>query len=78
MKPEDIAAGKIKLSAVGLCGQVDGTQPGATVRLIECEDIEEQSFVLRENGQFVWNSSKYDTLHIYINNYTNREKKLIV
>lgn len=63
MNPEDIAAGKIKLAAVGLCGQVDGTQPGATVSLVECQDIEEQSFTLRGNGQLLWNSSNYDPLN---------------
>lgn len=63
MNSEDIAAGKIKLAEIGLCGQVDGNQPGATVSLVECADVEEQSFELRENGQFVWNSSNYDALN---------------
>lgn len=63
MNSEDIAAGKIKLVEIGLCGQVDGDQPGATVSLVECADIEEQSFELRDNGQFVWKSSNYDALN---------------
>jgi hypothetical protein len=63
MNSDDIAAGKIKLVEIGLCVQVDGNQPGATVSLVECADIEEQSFELRDNGQFVWNSSNYDALN---------------
>ena len=63
MDTADIAAGKIHLVEVGLCGQVSGNQPGATVSLVECEDIEEQRFVLRENGQFIWDSSNYDDLN---------------
>ena len=59
MNSEDIAAGKLHLFKAGLCGQVSGNQPGATISLVECEDIEEQSFVLKENGQFLWNSSEY-------------------
>ena len=60
---DDLAAGKIHLVKIGLCGQVSGNQPGATISLVECADIEEQSFVLRENGQFIWNSSNYDALN---------------
>ena len=60
---EEIAAGKIHVFNIGLCGQVDGNQPGATISLTECADIEEQSFELRENGQFIWNSSNYDALN---------------
>lgn len=63
MDTADIEAGKIHLVEVGLCGQVTGNQPGARVMLVECEDIEEQSFLLRENGQFIWNSSGYDPLN---------------
>ena len=63
MNSEDIAAGKIKLLEIGLCGQVDGNQPGATISLVECTDKEEQSFELRDNGQFVWSSSNYDALN---------------
>ena len=63
MDTEDIAAGKIRLVEIDLCGQVDGDQPGATISLTECADIEEQSFELRENGQFVWNSSNYSPLN---------------
>ena len=59
MNSEEIAAGKIHLFEIGLCGQVDGDQPGATISLVECADVEEQSFELRENGQFIWNSSNY-------------------
>jgi len=58
----DLTKGKIHLQDIGLCGQVDGDQPGATVSLTECKDIEEQSFELRENGQFVWKSSNYSPL----------------
>ena len=63
MDTADIAAGKIHLVEVGLCGQVSGNQPGATVSLVECADIEEQRFELRENGEFVWDSSNYDELN---------------
>lgn len=63
MNSEEIAAGKIHLFEIGLCGQVDGDQPGATISLVECSDIEEQSFELRDNGQFIWNSSNYDPLN---------------
>jgi hypothetical protein len=63
MDTADIAAGKIHMFEIGLCGQVDGNQPGATISLVECADIEEQSFLLRENGQFIWNSSNYDALN---------------
>lgn len=59
MDTADIAAGKLLLTKVGLCGQVSGNQPGATISLVECEDIDEQSFELKENGQFVWNSANY-------------------
>ena len=61
MNSEDIAAGKLHLFKAGLCGQVSGNQPGATISLVECEDIEEQRFVLKENGQFLWDSSEYGT-----------------
>jgi len=60
---DDIAAGKIHMVELGLCGQIDGDVPGSTISLTECADIEEQSFVLRENGQFLWNSSKYSPLN---------------
>lgn len=63
MNSEEIAAGKIHLFEIGLCGQVDGDQPGATISLVECADIEKQSFELRDNGQFVWDSSNYDALN---------------
>lgn len=63
MQPEDVASGKLKLTEVGLCGQVDGNQPGATITLVECANIEEQGFELRENGQFVWNSAEYNDLN---------------
>ena len=63
MDTADIAAGKIHMVEIGLCGQVSGDQPGATISLVECVDIEEQSFVLRENGEFVWNSSNYSPLN---------------
>ena len=33
MNSEDIAAGKIHLFELGLCGQVDGDVPGATISL---------------------------------------------
>lgn len=59
MDTADIAAGKIHLKEIGLCGQVSGNQPGATVSLVECEDIDEQRFELQENGQFIWNSANY-------------------
>ena len=63
MNSEDIAAGKIHIFQIGLCGQVDGDVPGATISLTECADIEEQRFELRENGQFVWKSSNYGPLN---------------
>lgn len=63
MNSEEIAAGKIHLFEIGLCGQVDGDQPGATISLVECADDEKQSFTLRDNGHFVWNSSNYDALN---------------
>lgn len=63
MDSDEIAAGKIHLLEIGLCGQVDGDQPGATISLTECADIEEQSFELRENGEFVWKSSNYSPLN---------------
>lgn len=59
MDTDDIAAGKIHLVKQELCGQISGNQPGATISLVECEDIDEQRFELQENGQFVWNSANY-------------------
>lgn len=52
MDTDDIADGKIRIMSVDLCAQLDGTEPGATITLTECADIEEQRFELRENGQF--------------------------
>ncbi len=63
MNTDDIAMGRIRMMAIDLCGQVSGDQPGATVSLVECEDIEEQRFELRETGEFVWDSSNYDLLN---------------
>lgn len=53
MDTDDIADGEIRILSVDLCAQLDGTEPGATITLTECADIEEQGFELRENGQFV-------------------------
>lgn len=50
---DDIAAGKIRMVEIGLCGQVSGDVPGSTVSLTACEDVEEQKFKLKENGEFV-------------------------
>jgi hypothetical protein len=53
MDTDDIAAGKIHLVEIGLCGQVSGDVPGSTISLFECTDIEEQRFELKQNGEFV-------------------------
>ena len=53
MNIKDIAAGKIHMLKIGLCGQVSGDVPGSTISLTECKDIEEQKFVLKPNGEFV-------------------------
>ena len=53
MDTDDIAAGKIHLVKIGLCGQVSGDVPGSTISLTECKDIQEQKFELKENGEFV-------------------------
>lgn len=53
MDTDDIAAGKIHLVKVGLCGQVSGDVPGSTISLTECADIDEQRFELKDNGEFV-------------------------
>jgi hypothetical protein len=53
MDTEDIALGKIRIVAPDLCAQLDGADPGATVTLADCVDDEQQSFELKENGQFV-------------------------
>lgn len=63
MDIDDLAAGKLHLSELSLCGQVDSDVPGATISLTECTDIEEQSFIFRDNGQIVWNSSAYSPLN---------------
>ncbi|MBT5330493.1 MAG: RICIN domain-containing protein [Porticoccaceae bacterium] len=63
MDTDDIANGKIHLFEIGLCGEVTGDQPGARIMLTECEDTEEQSFLLKENGHFIWNASHYDPLN---------------
>ena len=53
MDTDDIAAGKIHLVKIGLCGQVSGDVPGSTISLTECADIDEQKFELKDNGEFV-------------------------
>jgi len=53
MDSEEIAAGKIHLVDIGLCGQVSGDVPGSTISLVECADIEEQKFELKDNGEYV-------------------------
>lgn len=52
MDTEDIGRGKIRIVAVDLCAQLDGTEPGATITLTDCADTPEQQFELRANGQF--------------------------
>lgn len=51
MDSEDIAQGLLRITSVGLCAQLDGDEPGATVTLAECADTDLQSFELRGNGQ---------------------------
>lgn len=53
MTTDDIANSKIRIQSVGLCAQLDGAEPGATITLRKCADLDEQSFELRENGQYV-------------------------
>lgn len=48
-----IEAQKIRILSVDLCAQLDGTEPGATITLTTCADIDEQRFELKQNGQFV-------------------------
>jgi len=43
---ENIAAEKFHLTEIGLCGQVDGDQPGAIICLTGCADIEEYTLFL--------------------------------
>lgn len=62
MDTEDLAAGKLRLVHVGLCGAASGNQPGSTVSLVECEDVDAQRFTLKENGQFVFDSESYGEL----------------
>ncbi len=52
MHSDDIARGKIRIVSVDLCAQLDGAEPGDTITLTGCADIEEQSFKLKENGHF--------------------------
>ncbi len=51
MDSDDIVKGRLRITAVDLCAQLDGNEPGATIRLAECEVGENQNFELRLNGQ---------------------------
>lgn len=53
MDTDDIANGKLRLLSVDMCAQLDGHEPGATMTVKECADVEEQGFEFRENGQIV-------------------------
>jgi len=48
---EDIAKSQFRVLAVDMCMQMDWDEPGATVSLKECADIDDQKFELRVNGQ---------------------------
>lgn len=60
MSEDDIANEKIRITSVSLCAQLDGPDPGATVSLTECKDVDEQGFQFKDNGQFV--STQYPHL----------------
>ncbi|MBT5331787.1 MAG: RICIN domain-containing protein [Porticoccaceae bacterium] len=47
----EIAEGKFRIAEVDMCAQMDWFEPGATVTLKECADIDEQKFDFRVNGQ---------------------------
>lgn len=51
MDSEDIANDKFRIASVDMCAQLDGNEPGATVTLKDCSEIDEQKFELRANGQ---------------------------
>jgi hypothetical protein len=53
MHSEDIDSGKIRIVSVDMCAQLDGAEPGDTISLTECTEIEEQSFSLEDNGHIV-------------------------
>ena len=53
MDSVDIANGKIRILEVDMCAQLDGGEPGDTITLTECMDIEEQSFSLEDNGHII-------------------------
>lgn len=48
---EDIANGQFRVLAADMCAQMDDSEPGGTLTLKECADIDAQKFELRVNGQ---------------------------